>query len=130
MRKTMVAIATSVLVIGLLVAVPAEASGEGFPGMGEIFSTVELPDYTLDTFIHDLQTVFSEGMFNDSVRYISDMFTFLTADTFLDSSYNGEFTDSYVNIYLVVCIILIALCILGAVVSFLRYRHYDPSTDD
>ena len=129
MRKTAAVALVAMAALLFIAAVPSEASASEPPSLGDVFSTVELPDYSFDTFMEDFGTVFSPQMAGDAVHYVSEMFTYLTTDTFLDSSYQGGFGDSYVNVFLAICLLLIVLCIIGAVVAYLRYRNHSPSEE-
>ena len=123
MKSTWTLVLAIVLVsaAGMIIADDASAEPE-FPSMDRIFDTVEPPDYSFDRFVSDFQTMFSESMFRQMANYTGDLFGFLMNDTFIGG--NGSFSgaESYINIFVLACLIIAVICVLGAFISYFANR--------
>lgn len=102
-----------------------ESSSASFPSVSEIFSTIQFPDYTFETFMNDFQYVFSSDMMSEMGTYLGHLGTFLVEDTFLggdpdSSSFSTD--DGYVNIFVLLALIIAILCVIGAVITYLVNR--------
>ncbi|MGN1044989.1 MAG: hypothetical protein ACI4Q9_03430 [Candidatus Methanomethylophilaceae archaeon] len=120
-----VAVLAACFIVTVGAAGEADAASPSFPSVSEIFDTITLPDYTFQTFIDDTATVFSENMINNMVTYTSGLIDYLTTETFLSgepeaSSFTGD--AGYVNIFLVLCIVIAVVCILGAMITYIANR--------
>ena len=119
MRKIAVTAHTLALAFVCLAAVPDEASAAEFPSAGEIFSTVELPDYSFSTFMDDIHELMDSGVLEKNMSYLSGMVDFFKENTFLNPDYAEPEGGSLVNVFFIICLAICALCIVGAVVSYL-----------
>lgn len=98
------------------------------PTVNEIIDTIQPPDYSLDRFISDTQTMFSAKMFRQMGEYGSGLFSFLADDTFLGHVADGKAGESfegdtnYINYFVLACIIIALVCVLGAFASYVKNR--------
>ena len=99
-----------------------------FPSVAEILDTVKAPDYSVDRFISDTQLMFSESMLRQMGSYGSDLIRFLADDTFLGQIGSGDVSESfsgdtnYINYFVLACIAIAVVCVLGAFLSYLKNR--------
>ena len=119
MRKFAVVALTFAVAFVCLAAVPDESSAAEFPSVQEIFSTVELPDYSIDTFINDVRTLIDSGVLEKNMSYLSGMVDYFQENTFLNPDYVEPEGGSMVNTFFIICLAICTLCILGAVCSYI-----------
>ena len=119
MKKVAVVAVTLALALVCLAAVPDEASAAEFPSAGEIFSTVELPDYSLSTFMDDVRTLMDSGVLEKNMSYLAGMVDYFQENTFLNPDYVEPEGGSMVNLFFIICLAICALCVIGAVASYL-----------
>ena len=125
---TLTAICLAVMVCSTgSVDAASESTEVTFPSMSEIFSTLELPDYSFQTFLDDAKTVFSADMIEQMGTYLGHLIGFITEDTFLadigsidSETFTGN--NGYVNIFVLLCVIIASICILGALITYFANR--------
>ena len=132
MKKTGLVLTLAVAFIAIA-ACPAsdadasEASNGDFPSISEIFSTIDWPDYGFDTFMDDAKIVLSMEMWNHISTYLGELVNFIVEDTFIGKPFDiseEQFTGDtwYVNVFMLLCIIIAIVCILGALYSYFVNR--------
>lgn len=97
-----------------------------FPSLNDIISTIQPPDYSLDKFIEDAQYMFSPEMFSMMGSFGGSLVAFVTEDTFLahlnDGTIGEQFNGNYINVFILICLIIAVICVLGAVCSYAKNR--------
>lgn len=127
--KSIWVIALSLVVVAapaLCLADVSSAEPSSFPSIGEILSTVQPSGYSIDTFVHDVQYMFSSEMLANMADYGGKLVTFVTQDTFYGQIGNGDlsaqFENNYINLFVLLCSVIAVICILGAVISLIKNR--------
>lgn len=120
---------------GVIGADESSAQAE-FPSVGEIFDTYRAPDYSLDRFIEDTQTIFSESMFRQMGEYGGDLISYIAEDTFVADIGSGDLSESfsstnYLNFLVLACFVIAIVCVLGAFITyFINRKTFQMSRDD
>ena len=105
-----------------------EASAAQFPSVDEILDTYNPPNYSIDRFMDDTRTVFSPAMFKQMADYGGDLISFIVHDTFFADIGSDNLSDdfsgkaSYINIFVLACLIIAIICVLGAFISYMKNR--------
>lgn len=114
------------------VCMAGSAYGDGggqapeFPSIGEIFSTIEFPDYTFQTFLDDVGYVFSPEMLGNIGNHLGGLFDYIGTETFLSdlgnvsAAFEGD--NAYINIFFLLALLIALVCVLGALVTYLSNR--------
>lgn len=119
-------LALAVALVGLPGLADDSSAQPEFPSVGEILRTVEAPDYSVDRFISDTQLMFSPAMIKEMFGYGGDLVGFLFHETFLGEIFTGGVVEAftgdtnYINYFVLACLIIAAICVVGA---FLSYYH-------
>ena len=133
MKSTLALVITIALIAacGVLVADDASAaegsSSSEFPSFKEIIDTVKFPEYSLDRFVNDTQTMFSAEMFKQMGDYGGNLIDFIVDDTFVGNIGSGNMSESfssgnYINYFVLACFIIALVCVLGAFISYFLNR--------
>ncbi len=129
MKSTwMFVLALAVVTAGTLGLADVSSAQAEPPSFDEIISTIEPPDYSMDRFISDTQTMFSESMLRQMGNYASGLISFIVDDTFIGSIGSGDVGESfsgptnYINYFVLACIIIALICVLGAFASYMKNR--------
>lgn len=123
--KLILAIAiTAVCCIGI----SDESSAAEFPSADEIIDTVDFPDYSFDDFVEGAKYMFSDEMIKSMADYGTNLITFVSEDTFVkdigEGNVSGDsFTGNYINIFVLLCLIIAIICVLSAVIGYIRNRN-------
>ena len=128
--KSTWALALTVAVVAVAGAFIADDSSAApqFPSIDRIIDTYQPPDYSIERLIDDAQTIFSPEMFTQIKNYGGDLISFIAEDTFfadigsskLSEDFSG--TGDYINIFVLACLIIAIVCVVGALLSYLRNR--------
>ncbi len=102
------------------VAVPLLLSGDlsAAPSVGDVFSTVEFPDYGIGDFFSDLFGIGSA--FSNSGSALGSFTDFIMNDTFFNPDVG---LSTLASVFFLVCLIIMVACILLALVSLLKYKR-------
>ena len=126
MKSTWASVLTVAVIAFAAICIADDSSAAQFPSIDEITSTINAPDYSVDRFFSDVKYMFSADMLKSMVDYGSNLITFLKEDTFLGHIGSGDvkesFTSNYLNIVVLLCFIIAAICILGAFISYFVNR--------
>ena len=133
MKSTLALVITIALIAacGVLAADEASAaegsSSPEFPSFKEIIDTVKFPEYSLDRFVNDTQTMFSAEMFKQMGDYGGNLIDFIVDDTFVGDIGSGNMSESfssgnYINYFVLACFIIALVCVLGAFISYFLNR--------
>ncbi|MBP5394667.1 MAG: hypothetical protein J6Y18_02005 [Candidatus Methanomethylophilaceae archaeon] len=129
MKSTwMFILALAVVTAGTLGLADASSAEAEPPSFNEIISTIQPPDYSMDRFISDTQTMFSESMLRQMGSHASDLISFIADDTFIGDIPSGNAGEAfkgdtnYINYFVLACIIIALICVLGAFLSYMKNR--------
>ena len=129
MKSTwMFVLALAVFTAGSLGLADVSSAEPEPPTFDEIISTIEPPDYSMDRFIADTQLMFSESMLRQMGEYGSGLISFLIDDTFIGHIADGKAAESfegdtnYINYFVLACVVIAAICVLGAFASYVKNR--------
>ena len=129
MKSTwMFVLALAVFTAGSLGLADVSSAEPEPPTFNEIIDTIQPPDYSMDRFISDTQTMFSESMLRQMGTYASGLISFICNDTFIGHIFDGKAADSfegdtnYINLFVLACVIIALICVLGAFASYMKNR--------